>query len=373
MWIIVVYKKLLMPCELEIMIVRIIVFIILVFFSRYSFAQIEINTVWGESVIDDPLIEELINSHTFQRLKKIDQSGPVSYFGYVPHFSRYEHSIGVFDLLKRAKVSREESVAGLLHDVSHTAFSHIGDYLFYKHNDNKSYQDTIHLWFLEQQKIHFITNKYNIDLQELDPDLHRYKALELELPEICADRIQYIIHTGVIFKKITKTEAKNIVNDLKFDGEKWFFNDVKNARLLSDLSLMFTKELWGSDWNFVAYEYFAGILKRALEIGLISEQDLHFSADMEILKKLQSSDDSVIKERIPKLANIKILFKQVKFGKGDLNVKPKFRGVDPWVLHNTVFKRLSEVDPNFKKRFSNLKKWCEDGYGVVMVKNSKHS
>ena len=44
--------------------------------------------------------------------------------------TRFEHSLGVFALLRRLRAPRREQVAGLLHDISHTAFSHAVDFVF---------------------------------------------------------------------------------------------------------------------------------------------------------------------------------------------------------------------------------------------------
>jgi HD superfamily phosphohydrolase len=173
--------------------------------------------IWQDTVvIDDLLIEEIIDSKAMQRLKLIDQSEPAPYIGLLPYFSRYDHSIGVFVLLQKAQVSKIEQIASLLHDTSHTIFSHLGNHLFYRQEQEKSYQDTIHLWFLRSIKIDKIISRYNIAIKDLDPDDPKYTALERALPDLCADRIQYNIHTAVILNKISKLEAKEIVDDPKF-------------------------------------------------------------------------------------------------------------------------------------------------------------
>lgn len=53
--------------------------------------------------------------------------------------TRYEHSVGAMLLVRRAGGSVEAQAAGLLHDVAHTALSHVADNVFeyVVHEDDK--------------------------------------------------------------------------------------------------------------------------------------------------------------------------------------------------------------------------------------------
>lgn len=86
------------------------------------------DAVYGEISISHPLVVKLINSPPLQRLKSIDMAGYSKGFYPGTRQSRFEHSIGVFHLLSIHGASLEECVHGLLHDVSHTVFSHAVDY-----------------------------------------------------------------------------------------------------------------------------------------------------------------------------------------------------------------------------------------------------
>lgn len=55
----------------------------------------------------------------------------------------YDHSMGVFVILRARGAPLEEQIAGLLHDVSHTAFSHVGDWVYGKENQDKDYQNDV--------------------------------------------------------------------------------------------------------------------------------------------------------------------------------------------------------------------------------------
>ncbi|MCK4525510.1 MAG: HD domain-containing protein, partial [Candidatus Andersenbacteria bacterium] len=89
------------------------------------------DKIWGEIEIKDKLIKEIILDKDFQRMKKISQFGIFKHsFLFGIEFSRFEHSVGVYYLLKKFGASEEECLAGLLHDISHGAFSHVLDIVF---------------------------------------------------------------------------------------------------------------------------------------------------------------------------------------------------------------------------------------------------
>src|SRR5689334_21462575 len=88
------------------------------------------DRVYSDVAMDDPDILALIACPTFQRLKGIRQAGPSAFAFPFKTVTRYEHSLGVYLLLDRLGADRRERVAGLLHYLSHTAFSHAVDFLF---------------------------------------------------------------------------------------------------------------------------------------------------------------------------------------------------------------------------------------------------
>src|SRR5450759_5260443 len=87
------------------------------------------DRVYGDVAIDDPQVLDLIACPTFQRLKGVKQAGPSAFAFPFKTVTRHEHSLGVYLLLRRLGADRREQVAGLLHDISHTAFSHAVDFL----------------------------------------------------------------------------------------------------------------------------------------------------------------------------------------------------------------------------------------------------
>lgn len=333
-------------------------------FSTISSPHMTLDTVWGPFEIDDELLEELIESDVMQRLKEVDQSGPVVYFNLCPKFTRFDHSVGVLALLIKAGVSHVEQVAGLLHDASHTAYSHLGDFLFHEGNDTTSYQDLIHLDFLKHMGVDKIVEKYGYTLDQLDPDLEEYVALERPRPDLCADRIQYFLNTGVVFEAITSQEAKEIVDDLLFEDGLWFFQSPALARKFAMMSIHFNKYLYNVGWNCALYHFFEQVLRRAAEIELIHTDDICYGTDEAILERLYASQDETIQKLLLKCWNVFDCYQVVPLNKGDKNLRLKFWGVNPFIKINDQLVRLTEIDHQFKHDYDVSKTWTAYSYGI---------
>lgn len=328
-----------------------------------------VKTVWGEQTITDSCAQEIIATSLMQRLNGIDQSGPQRYFGIVPSFNRFEHSVGVYLLLVKAGVSHKEQIAGLMHDASHTVFSHLGDMLFGNGDGHKSYQDGIHIDYLNSYpEIKEIVRRYGYQLEDMDPDKEEYTALEQDLPDLCADRIQYIIHTGVLLNYITQDDAKKIVDDLKFENGIWYFNNVASAYIFATISLRCIQSLWGNELNSFFYLLFKHILLRAIELELVTEHDLHYKMDIDILEILNNSSDEYIQRLLTYTSEPQNFYKLVKYEESDIHYKIKFRGVDPLVkTDNESFQRLTEINFSYCAEYQAVKEWCKEGYGLHLL------
>lgn len=322
-----------------------------------SFAK-PLDTFLGKIEIEDPLIDSLLNSQGMRRLRQIDQCGINYYFGYTPtSFSRYDHSVGVYSLLKRYKATEKECIAGLLHDVSHTVFSHVGDVLF----KEEGYQDNIHAWHLNQMDIGMLLNKEGISVEEILPDNESFQALEQELPQLCADRIEYNLHKAYLFGILDQDAINKILGDLHFENGIWFFTSSTSARQLANLSLYFTEHFYGSPLNLALMTLSAQLLQRGIDIGIINLGDIHFGVDKEVLTKLQGHKDPAIQKLLAQCADIHAHFEISTDDEFDVHAYTKFRGVDPWVMQAGQLQKLTTLDPEYKRDFEHVQKLVAQG------------
>jgi HD superfamily phosphohydrolase len=341
-----------------------------VFSGKNKFKPYLLNISIWELDVKDEIIDEFLRSGAIERLKWIEQAGPIVYFGMAPYFSRYEHSLGVMYLIKKYGGTLNEQIAGLLHDSSHTVFSHLSDILFkIGWSSESSYQDNIQKWYLKESGLEDIANRYFISIDDISADNEFYQMLEQPLPDMCADRIEYNIHTGYIYNLISKSDVNSIIEHLKYDHDKkkWYFDSVEWAKKFANLSLYFTKEVWGSAWNIVFYEVFAIALRRALSLGSITLNEIHFGTDFAVIKKMKGLNDKKINKVFECCKNIGAIFELTEKDNYDLERYPKFRGIDPFVKIKNELIRLTKLDKEFCENYYSTKAFCEKGHRIKLL------
>jgi len=311
------------------------------------------DPIYGKIKIKEPVILELINSLTLQRLKGIDQAGYFLYFWFPDArsykcFSRFEHSLGVFILLKKFKASLDEQVAGLIHDVSHSAFSHCIDYVLEEGAEkNQSHQDNIFERFVRNSEIPNILRSYGLNVDYiLDED--NFPLKERSEPDLCADRIDYSLRTAVIFKEIDQKTVDYFLNNLTVRESLWVFKNFESAKKFAELFFKLNTVYYAGLPSAVMFRTVGDLLKYALEKGYLTKNDL-YTTDEEVLEKIKNKleSDKKLKLLFDRMNN-KIKFKNDPENY-DARVFCKSRVVNPLFKIDEKIKKLSEIDKNWVK------------------------
>ncbi|MEX2438053.1 MAG: HD domain-containing protein [Candidatus Babeliales bacterium] len=327
----------------------------------------EISTIYGTITITEPILIALIQSPTVQRMKKIHQYG-VTHYAIDYDYTRYDHSIGVLALLRRFGACLNEQIAGLLHDVSHTAFSHVAEIVFDHSATDHSYQDSIHEWFLEQTEIPAILKQFNMSIEDVFHKSGSHRMLEQDLPNICADRLEYNLMGMLHEKLLTQADIDTILSHLNVENGEWFFNNLEIAQKFAYKQLRLNELSWGNPWYGLGYHLAGRALKRALAVKLISHHQMHFGYDDDIWNLLQTSNDPIIAATMQQLRDVKKFYALAQ--EGEFAITPKFRGLDPWVKTNNGLERLRAIDSNFAYAFEKTKKKMSSGYWATLKPKS---
>lgn len=312
------------------------------------------DRIYGIFEIDDPVVGELISTYTFQRLKSISQFGVPNEFYHIIGFSRYEHSIGVYLLLRKLGTSREEQIAGLLHDVSHHTFSHVVDWVIGQ-TQNEEGHESQHLKIIGSTEISSILIKYGLDPAKI-ANLESFVYLDRPLPDLCADRIDYA------FREFPLETARDCFENLLVNNIQIAFASKSAAKLFAVNFLKLQVKHWGGFEGTSRYQLLAQLLSRALDLSLITEKDFR-GDERYIVDQIKSSSDKEISAIRTMLKNKSLS----KYKSGDQIVYKKFRYVDPLYLKDGNLYRLSETDNKFRAEIAKAKLANQKGIVVPQV------
>lgn len=310
-----------------------------------------VDRIYGETKIFEPAILELLESPALKRLKGVDQFGYMPGYASVPNggfpggkVSRFEHSVGVFLLLRKYAAPFEEQVAGLLHDVSHTVFSHSADYALRDGETaaKQDHQDNVFETFVKNSDIPGILLKYGLNAEYILDDKN-FPLKEKKLPDLCADRIDYFLRDSVDIGVMDKTTADDFLNHLFAENNVWFFDNLDTAKKCVDLFSEINRKYYCAFDDGKMFAAVGGCLKYAIEKGYLSKDDL-FTTDDEVIAK--------IKNNLDKDEKLKLLFARMNNEVGvennpadfDQRVLCKSRAIDPFFHDGEKLKRVSEVD-----------------------------
>jgi HD superfamily phosphohydrolase len=329
-----------------------------------------LTTIYGSVIFNEPVLLELIKSPGFDRLKHIHQYGIVSYVRKDPDYMRYEHSLGVFFLTRMFGAPLAEQVAALLHDVSYTVFSHIGDHVFNHRGFKTSYQDEIHEWHLAQSGIGAILHKYGLEGCCSLTAKKKQRCFDQDLPDLGADRIEYNLYGGYIDRLLTIDEVKQIVEHLHFEHDQWFFDTVEHTKQFALVSVRLSEQRWEAAWNVFADTYVCKALKRAVSLGLISQDEILFSTDDAVWNKLQVSTDDDIQQALHTACHYNTCYCLSNTQESDFHLRGHFSGTNPLIKTPQGLVRLTELDIDYKAEYERVKKAVKDGFYVKVCENN---
>lgn len=294
------------------------------------------DRIYGTYTINSPVLLELIQSQPLKRLKDISQMGPPDKYYHIKNYSRYEHSVGVMLLLKHLGASEKEQIAGLIHDVSHTAFSHLVDWVVGSgHVEN--YQDNQHDDFVGKSEIPSILYKYGYRSDEV-LDYKNFPLLEQDIPALCADRIDYTM------REIPEEDVKRSFSDLGVFNNQIVFKSPQAAYLFAHRFLGQQMNHWGGYEAVTRYKLFSDALRFALEDGIIQMNDF-MGTEKFIIAQIEKSPNQKIKKILSVLQNKDLSFLE----KNSKVHHKKFRHIDPLVLIQNKPVTLSSINLQFKK------------------------
>ncbi|TVT27038.1 HD domain-containing protein [Salinicoccus cyprini] len=188
--------------------------------SEYGKKQLVEEKVFKDPVhryihVRDQVIWDLIKTKEFQRLRRIKQLGTLYLAFHSAEHSRFNHSLGVYEIVRRMVVNFREFkewdnenrllalAAALLHDLGHGPFSHCFETIF--DTDHEEFTRRI---ILGNTEVNAVLKKVSVDFplevaKVIDKTHENKLVISMISSQIDADRMDYLqrdsYYTGVSY------------------------------------------------------------------------------------------------------------------------------------------------------------------------------
>ncbi|PGK38134.1 HD domain-containing protein [Bacillus thuringiensis] len=321
------------------------------------------DVLYGEFEVD-VVLEELILSKPMQRLKGIHQAGASYLMNEKWNVTRFDHSVGVMLLVKKLGGSVEEQIAGLLHDVSHTAFSHVIDYVF--DNEDESYHEEIFSSVVKNSEIPAILVKHGYNYEDILLDDSKWTLLERSAPELCADRVDYTLRDMYTYGYISLEEVHSFLEDVIEVEGKMVLQSIEIVEWFTETYYKEVIDFFMEPMNIYGNDMLAKTIKVALHKRIIHADDFLLEDD-ELISKLQQCNDPEVEALLSKVhPNVKVKEDRNDY---DLHQKNKVRLIDPPLLREDKVIPASVVSENIRQMSDIAYEKAVRGMYVKLISN----
>jgi HD superfamily phosphohydrolase len=302
------------------------------------------DAIYGAIEISDPVLIDLMNSAALQRLKGISQHGISGWLGITAPVTRFEHSVGVLWLTRHLGASLQEQIAALLHDVSHTVFSHVIDYAI-ELEAEASYHEVKKEQFIASSDLPPILAAHGYDWRDV-LDEAAFSILEQPAPALCADRLDYFFRDGIGLGLVSETDVSRVLNHLIVYQGRIGMTDLAIGAWLAKTYMAMDQTSWAHLREVGLYSIMALVIRDALDGGFISEEDF-WTTDAIFWEKLQQIHDDSLQQLLDLIST------QTRFyydrEEADFSVDVKLRTIDPDIIMDGQSRRLSVLDEPFAR------------------------
>ncbi|KAI1086027.1 hypothetical protein F5B19DRAFT_201394 [Rostrohypoxylon terebratum] len=263
------------------------------------------DQLYGTHIVSDTVLNELLRSPSLSRLIGVRQHGISSLLNFTPPITRFEHSVGAFLLVRHVGGNLEEQVAALLHDVSHTAMSHVVDFALSEPGEG-SFHEVHKMRFVRTTQIPDILAKHGFgDLKPLNEEL--YPLVEMPAPHLCADRLDYGLRDAVGFGTLSLEDAQRVIASLCVFPDPTSSNrllvlrDQEIALRLAKCYMRCDRDVWGNPSHGSLYTRTAELMRSSIRGGGVPEEDLWKLSDEEFWAEMRKVVDSKGQEAMDRL------------------------------------------------------------------------
>ena len=226
------------------------------------------------------------------------------------YITRFDHSLTVALLTYKLTKNEKATLAALFHDVSSPCFSHVIDYMNKDYSNQESTEEYTENIIREDKKLIKLLKKNNIEVEDII-DFKKYPVVDNKRPRLCADRLDGIILTGALWTKdLDKETIKEIIDSIEIytnedDVDEIGFNNEELANKIMIINENIDIICHSKEDNYMM-ELLASITREAINLGIITYEDLYHKGEEEILSLIKSTKDLDLQEKLYRFENVTV-------------------------------------------------------------------
>ena len=301
-------------------------------------------------------------------------------------YSRLDHSVGVALIIWNFTKDKTQTIAGLLHDVSTTVFSHVSDFRKGDALTQTSTEEPTTKMILSDSALCKLLESDGIEPKDV-VDYHIYPIADNEIPSLSADRLEYMYPSGLAldgswtFEEIAKTYNDLIILKNEENKEELGFKTIEMAELYCKKFCMIGHILQLNE-NKLSLQLLSQIMSKAVELDVLQEEDFMTLSESKIIEKIESFISkktlSLEEQKFATMYNTFRKMTKVEHTSQKLpedkyfcvSLKVKQRYINPLVkvgANSQQAKRLSEVSDFANKLIKDFLEYEDTKFGCVRL------
>ena len=299
-------------------------------------------------------------------------------------YSRLDHSVGVALIIWNFTKDKTQTIAGLLHDVSTTVFSHVSDFRKGDALTQTSTEEPTTKMILSDSALCKLMESDGIEPKNV-VDYHIYPIADNEIPSLSADRLEYMYPSGLAldgswtFEEIAKTYNNLTILKNEENKDELGFKTIEMAELYCKKFCMIGHILQLNE-NKLCLQLLSQIMSKAVELNVLQEEDFMTLSESKIIEKIESFiSKKTLSLEEQKFATMYNTFRKMtkvehtnqKLPEDEyfcVSLKVKQRYINPLVKVGTnsqQAKRLSEVSDFANKLIKDFLEYEDTKFGCV--------
>ena len=317
-------------------------------------------------------IDKYIKTKEMQRLHSIGQFCGCDYtklYSCKYWYSRLDHSIACALMTWHFTKDKKQTLGALFHDLGTPAFSHCIDYLLNDSIKQESSEKNITDIISNSKEITKLLEEDKININDVT-DIGKYTIVENERPKICVDRLEGILHTGLVwchFWQIRDIEEiyNNITVLINEENEQEIgFTNISIANKFYEGAYKYSIVLQQNENKFTM-QFISGTLKKLLDNKIIFLENLYSLSEQEIINIIKEND--LTSKNWKTFENTETIHREETKPKNKyyVSIECKKRYVIPLIKQENNIIRLNKISKDCEKLLNDYLNYNDTKYSYI--------